>query len=88
MGDHVDQAGDAERVRPEDELVAAAAADPTGLDEDIDASLPLVGCQPHLDDEVVQVPDEGLHDDAQPCVFAAVEATHHVRGQALTLCNG
>ena len=60
--ERVDQHREAERVRPEDELVPLLVRDVTGVGEDLDPLGPLVLRQPHLDRELVEMPDERRHD--------------------------
>jgi hypothetical protein len=56
VGERVDQHREAERVRPEDELVALRVGDPAGGREHVDRGPPLVLGQSHLAHERVQTP--------------------------------
>ena len=72
-----------ERVRPEDELVAAALRHPARLDQHVKGGHPLLLGQPDLAGEVVQVPHERLHELAEPPVVARVEAGMRRSGDVL-----
>ena len=77
--ERVHQHREAERVGPEDELLAALVGDVAGGREHPDRLLPLSLCQSHLGGELVQMSSERLHDLAQPGVLAALEAGEHGR---------
>src|SRR4029077_13629722 len=58
--ERVDEHQDAERVGPEDELLAAIVGDVPGRGQGGDRLAPLLLREPDLGDEAVQVADEGL----------------------------
>ena len=83
----VDEHGEAERVRPEDELLAALVGDPARLRQQPEPVLPLLLRQTDLDREGMEVVDEALRERAQPLVLAAVEARNHGRRDVLRCCS-
>ena len=82
-GERIDEHREAERVRPEDELLPVAVRDSSGLGELGDHALPLLPREPHLGDESVEVPRQGPHHLPQPRIRAAVEARDRRRGDLL-----
>src|SRR6266511_5654780 len=69
--------GDAEDVGQEDELLALAGGDLPGAGQEVDAAAPLLLGELHLPHEGVQVPDEALHDRAEPVAGRLLEAGEH-----------
>ena len=76
----VDEHREAERVRPQDELLAVLVGDPPGLGEEPDRGLPLVERQPDLGGERVEMGREGLDEPPEALVRAAGEARDGCRG--------
>ena len=87
VGERVDQHRETERVRPEDELLAALVGDVAGVGEDRDQPAPLLLGQRGLDREAVQMADQALHEIAQAGIGTVVKARRGRGGDVRRRCS-